>query len=220
MPEPISTCPSPTFSVQQRCCYHPLHHPKATSALVRTFSKPTWHRGMVSALSQVTGGSLALPSRVFLNSVHAPDQGFCSLFQTLGFHMPPHCSVWLPLCSRDGAYAEEKWKKKGGGGARGRLSDLSPLQLSPRTLSWGLEWDVAMHPACPGQDLPPNTSALTHALQGISISTAVMLLFSLPLNCNSRDVHIPGLVRDHQFSWHYISAAEGSGESRPYDFFF
>lgn len=77
-----------------------------------------------------------------------------------------------------------------------------------------------MHPACPGQDLPPNTSALTHALQGISISTAVMLLFPLPLNCNSRDVHIPGLVRDHQFSWHYISAAEGSGESRPYDFFF
>lgn len=74
--------------------YHPLHHPKATSVLVRTFSKPTWHRGMASALSQVTGGLLALPSRVFLNSVHAPDHGFCSLFQTLGFYVPPH---W-PVC--------------------------------------------------------------------------------------------------------------------------
>lgn len=124
MPEPISTCPSPTFSVQQRCCYHSLHHPKATSALVRTFSKPTWHRGMASALFQVMGGSLALSSCVFLNSVHAPDQGFCSLFRLWGFICSPTglCAHWPDgsLCVQGmGLMLRKNEKKKRGGGGRG-----------------------------------------------------------------------------------------------------
>lgn len=126
MPEPISTCPSPTFSVQQRCCYHPLHHPRATSALVRTFSKPTWHRGMVSALSQVMGGSLALPSCVFLNSVHAPDQGFCSLFQTLGFHMPPHWPDGSLCVQGMGLMLRKNEKKRGEEGQGGGLVIYHP----------------------------------------------------------------------------------------------
>lgn len=97
------------------------------------------------------------------------------------------------------------------GSPAGGSDALSPAQPSP-----------ASPPGDAG--LPPDTSPLAHALSAISVSTAVMLFFPLLFSCcDPRDVSIPcdgsALGKDHRSSQHYPSAA-GSGELRPYDYFF